>query len=129
MNLFYLTFVVMQVICAFGVSGGYYSARRLYNVEVEHVKQYDDLILVTMTKTETCDKRSFTITGTFFNIVQKYTALRPENANTTKFFLQYVRGKCTAQHIGKNKFFRMPRTIAKYLKLTEPERYSGIYNL
>lgn len=90
----------------------------------EHVKQYDDLFLVTVPKTETSPPRSFTITGTFFNVVQKYVALRPENAN--RFFTHFRDGKCTTQPIGQNKIFKMPRRIAKYLKLPEPDSYSGI---
>lgn len=67
----------------------------------------------------------FTITGTYFSIVQKYVALRPKHAKDSRFFLQLRDGKCTAQNIGKNKYCGMPRRIANYLKLSKTERYTG----
>lgn len=70
-------------------------------------------------------KQSFTISGTFFSIVQKYVAMRPKTANTNRFFLTYQEGKCTEQPHGKNKFNGIPRKIAKYLNLPQPELYSG----
>lgn len=70
-------------------------------------------------------KHSFTITGTFFNIVQKYAALRPKNARDNRFFLQYSEGKCSEQALGKNQFTKMPRKIAKFLNLPHPEQYTG----
>lgn len=70
-------------------------------------------------------KDSFTISGTFFKIVQKYAALRPKNTTDNRFFVQYHEGKCTEQAVGKNQFCKIPRKIAKYLQLSEPERYSG----
>lgn len=93
---------------------------------MEHVKQYEDLILVTIPRTDTTPQGTFTITGTYFNIVQKYANLRYKNPVSNRFFLAYNDGKCTAQPIGKNKFSGMPRRVAQYLKLPEPGRYSGI---
>lgn len=104
---------------------GVYILSRLVNIEVDHVKQYDDLMLVTIPKTETSPKLTLTINGTFANIVQKYAALRPKHTKESRFFLQYRDEKCTAQPIGHTKFTMMPRRIAKYLKLQEPERYTG----
>lgn len=70
-------------------------------------------------------KHSYTITGTFFNIVQKYVALRPKNTIDNRFFVHYHDGKCTEQPFGKNRFNRIPRAIAKYLNLPESELYLG----
>lgn len=63
------------------------------------------------------------------NIIRKYIALRPNHVKESRLFLRYRDGKCTIQPIGKNKFAKMPRRIAKYLKLPEPERYSGTNDL
>lgn len=112
------------MVCIFGVSGAY-STKKLVNIMTEHVKAYDDLILVTIPRTDTTPQGTFTITGTFFKLVQRYVELRPDNVTTNRFFLKYYDGKCSAQNIGKNKFSGMPRRIATYLKLPEPERYSG----
>ena len=51
--------------------------------------------------------------------------LRPVNCPTSAFFLNYQKGKCTVQKIGKNKFGTMGRQIAKFLELPNPELYSG----
>ena len=41
------------------------------------------------------------------------------------FFLNYQIGKCVRQAVGINKFGSIPKEIAKYLKLPEPEAYTG----
>lgn len=99
-------------------------ASKFGNIKVEHIKQYDDMLLVTLPTETGKAKLSFTITGTFLNIVRKYVALRPANAHEN-LFLQYRNGKCHAQPIGQNKFPGIPRRIATYLKLAEAERYTG----
>lgn len=104
---------------------GVRSSNQLVNVGLDQIKQYDDLILVTMPRTENSAKRTFTLTGTSFDIVKKYIALRPETTKDNRLFLNYRDGKCKALPIGRNKFYEIPRRIAKYLKLPQPERYSG----
>ena len=98
------------------------------NIKVEHIQQYDDMIVVSIPKADVNSVKNvrFTITGTFFSIVQKYVALRPKHAKGNRFFLQLRDGKCCAQNIGQNKYYGMPRRIANYLKLPETERYTGI---
>ncbi|XP_037024950.1 uncharacterized protein LOC119066533 isoform X1 [Bradysia coprophila] len=117
----------VKVVCIFGVSG-VSSSKKLVNVMVEHVKRYDDLILVTIPRTDTTPQGTFTITGTYFNIVQKYANLRHEKPVSNRFFLAYNDGKCSSQPIGKNKFSGMPRRVAMYLKLSEPRRYSASFS-
>ncbi len=92
---------------------------------VEHIKVYDDLILVTLPKTESSAKRTFTVTGKFFSIVHKYIRLRPVNATINRFFLHYRDESCSLTPIGRNKFFEMARRVAKYLKLPSPELYTA----
>jgi integrase len=69
--------------------------------------------------------RKFTITGKFYNVVQKYINLRPPNVSTDSLFLNYQKGKCTCQNIGVNKISKMGKEIANYLKLPEAEKYTG----
>lgn len=83
------------------------------------------MYLVTPPATKDHNQQSFTITGVYFSIVKKYADLRPSHAFCDNFFLNYRYGKCTIQTIGKNKIFKMPQRIAIYLKLPEPERYTG----
>lgn len=41
------------------------------------------------------------------------------------FFLNYKNGKCTKQVTGKNKIGNMPKEIANYLNLPDPQAYTG----
>lgn len=90
------------------------------------ISRYDDMYYVTIpaTNTKTYKKNSFAITGPVLDIVRRYEKLRPSNA-PEKFFLNYQKGKCTTQTIGKNKFYKMPQRIAEYMNLPNPERYTG----
>lgn len=69
--------------------------------------------------------RSFTVTGSLFDVVKRYSDLRPTKVSTNRYFLNYVNGKCTAQVIGKNKFCKMPSQIARFLNLDDPDSYTG----
>jgi len=51
--------------------------------------------------------------------------LRPANVKSDRFFLNYKNGKCAKQVIGKNKIENMPKEIAKYLNLPDPQAYTG----
>lgn len=114
----------VQVTLIFGICG---ACRReeLANVKVEDIKHHVDMILVNIPNTKTKIPRSFTIDGEFYATVMKYAALRPQKASSDRFFLNYQKGKCTVQNIGKNKFDKMPNTIPTYLNLPDPHPYTG----
>lgn len=92
---------------------------------LDDVQIKDDIYLVGITKTKNSLPRSFTITSEMSKIVQKYIALRPNNIQTNRFFINYQHRKCTIQAIGINKFRKNPQRIAEYLKLESPESYTG----
>lgn len=75
--------------------------------------------------TKTNQEKSFAIRGAMLDIVRKYENLRPAHTTSDRFFLNYQKGKCTTQVIGKCKFYKMPRRIAAYLKLPDADRYTG----
>lgn len=106
-----------------GVMGACRS-NELYNMKVEHIQYYDGCVQVLVPTTKTKIPRNFTITGDYYNIVRKYADLRPSNVPNS-FFLNYQNGKCTKQIIGINKFGQMGKTIAEYLQLINPEKYTG----
>lgn len=81
--------------------------------------------MITVPNTKTKITRRFTITGDLHEICKKYISLRPKNTNVSSFFLNYQKGKCTTQKIGINKFGAMGKEVAKYLKLQNPELYTG----
>lgn len=117
----------LQVVCIFGICGAC-QTHVLPQINVQHVKMYHDMCLVTLPNTKTKVPQSFTITGTYFSVVKKYADMRPYHVMCDNFFLNYRHGKCTVQTVGKNKIFKMPQRIATYLKLPEPERYTGNLN-
>lgn len=59
------------------------------------------------------------------DIYRKYIKLRPTNAVSTHLFLNYRNGKCFQQVVGKGAIGKWPSKIATYLKLEEPNDYTG----
>ena len=51
----------------------------------------------------------------------KYLSLRPSDMDINRFFINYVKGKCTRQVIGKHKIAEVPKIIACYLNWENPE--------
>lgn len=97
----------------------------LTNILISDIEDHKTMFLIKIPKTKTGIQRSFTITGDFYNICKKYAELRPKDTNTSRFFLNFQNGHCTRQPIGINKFGGMPKDIAAFLNLPEPELYTG----
>lgn len=92
----------------------------------------DSSILVQLRQTKTKIPRIFTIVDcnngdnlNFLTGTKKYIAVRPKSANHLRFFLSYKKGKCSMQPVGKNTMGKLPSVVAKYLKLPNPEGYTG----
>lgn len=97
----------------------------LYMMKIQHLQYLGTAILVSIPDTKTKIERKFTITGEFCNTVKKYSDLRPTNATTSNFFLNYQKGRCTNQVVGINKLGNMPKQVATFLQLPNPELYTG----
>jgi integrase len=65
----------------------------------------------------------FVVPGKFYNITKKYMDLR--SPDMEQFFLNYQNGKCYKQVVGINKIGEQPKIIAQYLKLPNPELFTG----
>jgi glutamine synthetase type III len=119
-----------QVVTIFGIFGAC-RTDELLKLLTSHVKFCDEmrLIIVDIIDTKTGVNRSFTISNEYFGIVSKYFRLRPAKVMTTRFFVQFEKGRCTAQVIGQHKFSKMPSDIAKYLGLPDYSRYTGTTGL
>ena len=89
------------------------------------MKVVPDMIVVEIENSKTKVPWSFVIPKEFCSYVQKYIDLREPKMLTARFFINYQRGKCSNQVIGKNKFSKMPCEIAEFLGLPEPARYTG----
>lgn len=119
------TWIHVKVACIFGIFGALRNEelRNLKNSGVEDRKSYSEIVVrVSHPKVET---RIFTITGTYYRVVQKYMALRPATVQSDRFFLHLVGGVCVNQPIGRHKFTLFPAQIAKYLSLPDPKRFTG----
>ncbi|KAK2585875.1 hypothetical protein KPH14_010467 [Odynerus spinipes] len=114
----------LEVALIFGISGACRS-NELVNVKLKDVKKEGNLLVVNLPDTKTKRPRTFVITEEFAKVVQKYSDLRPQNASTDRFFVNFQKGKCTSQVIGIHKFAKMPKEIAVYLKLDDPASYTG----
>lgn len=82
-------------------------------------------MIITIAKTKTGISRTFTIEGELLTTVLKYQALRPAKVTTEHFFIKYTNGKCINQNIGINTIRTLPKKIATFLKLPDPECYTG----
>lgn len=99
------------------------------NLRLEDITDLGSAILI-----KTADKtiqRHLTLTNfsnnsmDFLSFFRKYLSLRPKNVESSRFFVQFIRGKCTAQVMGKNSFGKIAQRIAEFLKLPDPKSYTG----
>lgn len=111
----------LQTVFIFGLCGAL-RCDEFTKITTDDVDDHGRLYLVHFKDTKTKKDRAFTITGAFYDIAKKYLALRPTGALTN---LNYQRGKCTPQVIGKQKIAKMPARIAEFLNLKNPEEYTG----
>lgn len=99
----------------------------LVNLVENDVTEHNGIFLVRISKTKTRKPKSFTIHDEYFAIVKKYISLRSQRSTcSNRFFLTYRNAKCSVQPIGKNTLSAMPKKIAEYLKLEDPQSYTGI---
>ncbi|KAF2878948.1 hypothetical protein ILUMI_27221 [Ignelater luminosus] len=99
--------------------------QELSQLKIDDIEDLGSAVLIRILDTKTKKPRAFTITGEFYEIYKKYATLRPSNVNERRFFLNYQNQKCTRQPVGKNKFGNIPKQIATYLHLENPELYTG----
>ena len=87
--------------------------------------------MVTIPDTKTHKPRSFAVIKVPGNpidpvaAIRKYHDLRPKEMKSTRFFFKYVNGKASANVVGVNIIGKVPVDIATFLKLENPEEYTG----
>lgn len=112
----------------FGVIGAC-SIDDLLRLEKDHVADDGEEFVVTIPKKyENETDKSFTVSKPYYATVKKYIQARvskDRKDKTNRFFLYYKNGKCTNQPIGIHGLSKIPRNIALYLNLPEPEKYLG----
>lgn len=108
---------------------GYNGACRreeIMNMVVDDIQFKNDVIMVRVPKTKTYIPRQFIITQRLWiDLVKKYYSLRPSHVIHKRFFLQYRNGSCINSPIGINTIGKVPKNIATYLNLPNPELFTG----
>lgn len=110
-----------------GVAG---ACRRqeLVSLSTKCVEDYTNHFIVKLVDTKTKRDRSFMIVPgnlDLLNIIRSYIALRPSKINHDRFFINYIKGKCTVQPVGIHKVAAVPSIVAKFLKLENYQSYTG----
>lgn len=107
-----------------GISGAC-RKHELCQLTVDDVEDLGSAVIVRIHNSKNKTSRSFTITGQFYTFLNKYTSIRPSNVPNRRFFLNYRQEKCTKQPVGINKLGSVPKVVAKYLHLNDPELYTS----
>lgn len=107
-----------------GISG---ACRKLEltKLKLDDIKTEGNLYVIRLYQPKTKRPKFFTVGGEFTKFVRNYINLRPKNCTTDRLFLAMRNSKCINQIIGENTFAQYPKKIAKYLKLENPETYTG----
>ncbi|KAF2895570.1 hypothetical protein ILUMI_10604 [Ignelater luminosus] len=116
--------LLTKVALVVGIAGAC-GKQELCQMKIDDIRDLGSAVLIRIPDTKTKKSRSFTISGEFYDIYKKYAALRPPAINERRFFLNYQNQKCTRQPVGVNKFGSIPKQIATYLHLKNPELYTG----
>lgn len=119
--------ILLQVVLIIGISG---SCRKheLRNIKPEHVQDTGSTLIISVRDPKTRTQRSFVVAGSFYPFCKKYMNLRPSLRNDDKplpFFLNYKNARCTNKCVGVNFLGSVPKKIAEYLGLPNPELYTG----
>lgn len=123
------TWLLDKVILILGIFG---ACRRddLVHLSINDVKDNITYFTVFLRDGKTHKNRSFTITDDECSfkpcqLIRKYMLLRPTHMKSDRFFIAYRGGKCIAQNAGGHKICGVPKKVAEYLKLSNPQNYTG----
>lgn len=118
--------ILFKVILIIGVCGAC-RKQELKNLQIKDIRDVGDILIIEIPDSKTKISRSFVINGTFYQICKQYMQHRQQvqNLDTNQFFINYQKGKCTKQVVGINKIGNVPKQIAQYLNLPNPNLYTG----
>ncbi|XP_063631753.1 uncharacterized protein LOC134802950 isoform X5 [Cydia splendana] len=117
-------YLATKVALIFGVTGGL-RRQELSLLTTNHIDNHGEIFIIKIPHTKNKLQDSFVVPGKYYKTVKKYQDLRVASAPSNRFFQAYRDGKCRAQVIGKNKFGKMPKEIAEFLKLPDAKSYTG----
>lgn len=118
-------FLFTKTVLIFAICGAC-RKQDLYQLTADDIEDFGSTALIKLPASEKKQGKykTFKIDGQFYEIYKKYADLRPSDMTEGKFFTGYENGRCIRQFAGLNKFARVPRIIAQYLHLKNPEVYS-----
>ncbi|KAJ8921370.1 hypothetical protein NQ315_002986 [Exocentrus adspersus] len=124
-NVEYLQVKVELILGVAGASG----CNELTFLDISDVQDKGSYLYALIPNTKTNISRSFTVMEEAFSVnavemCRKYISLRPKAAGRG-FFLRYVDGKCTTQHVGINTISKTFSKVASFLGLPDPESFTG----
>ncbi|XP_031340500.1 uncharacterized protein LOC116168690 [Photinus pyralis] len=123
-------YLQMKVALIIGLAGAC-RCDELIKLTLHDIQDNGDILVVKIPDSKTKMQITFVITNETINgtsvhgIYRKYVSLRSAKTEHTRFFVNYIKGKCTIQVIGKNTIAKIPYKIAKYLELPDAEGYTG----
>ncbi|XP_049823229.1 uncharacterized protein LOC109606560 [Aethina tumida] len=117
------SFLMTKVALIMGLVGAC-RIQDLYSLKFGDIQDYNGALIVNIPVSKT-KNRPFTVSGEFYVICKKYMDIRPSRSKSSAFFLNYQNGKCGIQRVGINKLASMGKQIATYLKVKNPELYTG----
>ena len=94
-------------------------------MKMNQVDDHQTMLVIRVPVTKTKIPRSFTVVGDLYKICKQYLEIRKKMKKSDRLFLYMTDGKCENEPIGMNKIGAMPKKIATFLELPEPERYTG----
>ncbi|KAJ8910680.1 hypothetical protein NQ315_002929 [Exocentrus adspersus] len=121
-------YLQVKVALILGVAGAC-RCNELTFLDISDVQDKGSYLYVLIPDTKTNISRSFTVMEEAFSVnavemCRKYISLRPKAAGR-RFFLRYVDGKCTTQHVGINTISKTFSKVASFLGLPDPESFTG----
>ncbi|XP_043466675.1 uncharacterized protein LOC122507739 [Leptopilina heterotoma] len=91
----------------------------------EHVEDLGNKYLISINDNKNDYAGQFIIGSLFYEKVKTYISLRPPGQFSDRFFVNYQKGKCFRQPIGRHKIGEVPEAIASYLTLPNAKKYTG----
>lgn len=118
-----------QIISLIGIAGG---CRReeLYEMSLDDIEETSTQLVITIPFSKTNKRRVFTVIDemdsiSVLELFRRYVTLRPKGLGHNKLFVGYRNGKCISQRVGIHTVGGVPKKMAQFLGLANPELYTG----
>lgn len=97
----------------------------LTNLSVKNLKDDGKELRIQIYIPKTKEWKEYIIFDEFAKIVREYMSHRPKHATSDRLFLQWRKGKCVNQNMGKHSIAKIPKEVATFLGLPDPSSYTG----